>query len=271
MRSAVAALVGHSVRRSRGILLGMAGVLAGFQLLLAAVAGWLQTVSAFGQLGSLAPPAVRQLMGQSLLTVLSVSGVVALGYFHTAVEAALVILVLVIASEPADELESGFTDLVLSRRVPRTAVMARTSALLIAGPTFVVAAMGIGTAAGAAWILPPEVPGPSPRLVWSLMLNLWALAIAWGGIAMAVSAFSRRRGRVTSWVGLAALTALLIDYLARAWAPIQPVAWLSPFHYYSPIELVMGAAIPVHDVATLLSIGAGSTCLAWAGYSRRDL
>ena len=36
-------LIGHSVRRLRGLLLGMAAVLAGFQLLLAAMADWLRT------------------------------------------------------------------------------------------------------------------------------------------------------------------------------------------------------------------------------------
>lgn len=269
--SATAAMIAHSFRRHRGLVLGMSIVLAGFQVLLAAVADWLQAQSAFGQLGSLAPPAVRQLMGQSLVTVLSVSGVVALGYFHTAVEAALVILVLVIASEPADELDAGFTDLALSRDVPRSAVLARTSVLLLVGPTVVVGAMGVGSAVGARWMLPPDVYARLPRIVWLLMLNLWALVFAWGGIAMAVSALSRKRTHVTSWVGLAALTALLMDYLARAWTPMGGLAWLSPFHYYSPIDLAMGAPLPARDIVTLLSIGLAGVGLAWVAYSRRDL
>lgn len=270
MIAAAAALVAHSARRWRGLLVGMGLVLAGFQILLAAVAGWLGTQEAFGQLGNLAPPVVRQLMGSSLVTVLSVSGVVALGYFHTAVEAALVILALSLASEPADELEKGFTDLALSRSVSRSVVLLRTTVLLIVGPTVVVAAMGLGTWAGAAWYLPPELR-PSARLVQLLMANLWALTIAWGGLAMAVSALARKRSQVTSWIGLTALTALLVDYLARAWAPMSGVAWLSPFHYYSPIDLVMGAAFPARDLLVLLSLGAAGVCLAWVAYTRRDL
>lgn len=255
----------------RALLLGMALVLGGFQLLLAAMAELLHAQAAFGKLEALVPPAMRQLMGQSLVTMLSVSGVVALGYFHTAIEAALVVLVIVIGSEPADELDAGFLDLALSRPVPRVASQLRTTILMLACSIVVVATMGLGTAAGARWVMPAAISGPEPRLVLSLMANLWALMMAWGGITMAVASASRRRSRVMSVVGMAALVALLVDYLARVWTPARHVAWISPFHYYSPLELVMGAALPVQDVLTLLGIGVAGVAGAFVVFARRDL
>jgi ABC-2 type transport system permease protein len=249
----------------------MTGVLAGFQILLAALASWLRSQSGFSQLEGLVPPDVRQLMGQSLVTMLSVSGIVALGYFHTAIEAALVALVLVIGSEPADELDAGFVDLALSRPIARQALLARTLILMVSCPALVVGAMGLGTAVGARWVMPVSMAGPAPRLVLSLMLNLWALLMAWGGLAMAVAAASRKRSQVTSVVALAALAALLVDYLARAWTPIQRLAWLSPFHYFSPLDLVIGTSLAARDLAVLLGIGASGVLAAFVIYARRDL
>lgn len=271
MTRAVLVLASMSLRRVRGLLLAMTIVTSGFQVLLAALADWMRSQSAFSQIEGLVPAGVRQLMGTSLATMLSVSGIVALGYFHTAIEAALVALVIVIGSEPAGEIESGFVDLALSRPLARTIPILRTVLLLVVVPAAIVGAMGIGTAAGARWVMPPTLPKPTTRLVWSLMGNLWALLVAWGGVALAVASLSRRRGRAASIAGLAGIVLLLVDYLARAWKPLGQIAWISPFHFYSPLNLVMGNRFPASDVLTLLGIGGAGCVLAFAFYSRRDL
>ncbi len=271
MTQAVLVLASTSIRRMRGLLLAMTIVTAGFQVLLAALADWMGSQSAFSQIEGLVPAGVRQLMGPSLATMLSVSGIVALGYFHTAIEAALVGLVIVIGSEPAGEIESGFVDVALSRPLARAVPILRTVVLLLVLPAVVVGAMGIGTAVGAHWVMPPTLPKPTTRLVWSLMGNLWALLVAWGGAALAVASLSRRRGRAASVIGLAGIVMLLVDYLARAWKPLGQVAWVSPFHFYSPLNLVLGTRFPTSDVMTLLGIGGAGCALAFIFYSRRDL
>ncbi len=178
---------------------------------------------------------------------------------------------MVIGSEPASEIEAGFIDVTLSRPLARQVLLLRTLVLLVAVPAFVVGAMGLGTAAGAAWVMPPTLPKPTTRLVWSLMLNLWALLIAWGGITLAVASVSRRRDRVASIVGLAGVAALLLDYLARAWKPLEAVAWMSPFHFYSPLNLVIGSRFPAADVVALLAVGAAGWTVAFVLYAHRDL
>ncbi len=264
-------LTGHSLRRLRTLLLAMTGILAGFQVLVAALADWLASSSAFGQIAALVPPNVKALMGPSFLTMMSVSGIVALGYYHTAVEAALVALMIVAGTEPVGEQEAGFTDLVLSRSVPRTAVMGRTLLLVVLCPTIVVPAMGAGTAAGVRWMLRSDLPAPDPATIAAIMVNLWALLIAWGGIAMAVASVVRRRGQAVGLVAAAALVTVLIDYLARAWTTIRQVAWVSPFHFYSPLEIVTGAPLSTASVATLLAIGAVGATTAFVVFGRKDL
>ena len=71
--------------------------------------------------------------------------------------------------------------------------------------------------------------------------------------------------------GLLALTAYLTDYIARAWKPAESVAWLSPFRYYTPFELVMGSALPAKSLCVLGGIAVAGFALAYLLYSRRDI
>jgi ABC-2 type transport system permease protein len=64
---------------------------------------------------------------------------------------------------------------------------------------------------------------------------------------------------------------MLMDYLARAWTTLQKVAWLSPFHFYSPLELVTGTPLSVSNVLTLAGIGAAGAAAAFVIFARRDV
>ena len=64
---------------------------------------------------------------------------------------------------------------------------------------------------------------------------------------------------------------MLADYLARVWSPIKAVARFSPFHYYNPLDLVMGQPLPAGDLWILFAAGAAGLLLAAVVFSRRDL
>ena len=89
--------------------------------------------------------------------------------------------------------------------------------------------------------------------------------------ALAVSAVSRRRGVAGGFVGLLALSTFLLDYVARAWQPAESVAWLSPFRYYSPLDLVTGVAIPGKNLWVLGGVAVAGAALAFVLFSRRDI
>ena len=74
MIGATVVLVGHSLGRIRGVLVGLGLLLAGFQFLLTQVAGYLLRTSAFGQLSMIVPDFVRTIAGPSI------AGVVSFGY-----------------------------------------------------------------------------------------------------------------------------------------------------------------------------------------------
>ena len=116
-----------------------------------------------------------------------------------------------------------------------------------------------------------EAAWPSVGLVGSLAINLGFLMLCWAAIAMAIGCACRRRGSAGAIAGLLALTAYLTDYIGRAWKPAESVAWLSPFRYYTPFELVMGSAVSAKSLYVLGGIAAAAFALAYLLYSRRDI
>ena len=63
----------------------------------------------------------------------------------------------------------------------------------------------------------------------------------------------------------------VLDYVARAWPPAEWIAWLSPFHYYSPFDLLLGRPLPAGHLLLLGGLALGGFGIAYAVFSRRDL
>jgi ABC-2 type transport system permease protein len=261
----------YSLKRVRALVAAMTVLLAAFQVLLIVVAGSIQNSNSFEQLSELMPPFVRQLLGPSFLSLMSFRGIVCVGYFHLAVMGSLVGLAIALGTMPTSEIEIGFMDLILSRPVARHWIITRSIALMMICTLAVLAMMMLGTWAGLNWLAPQAVECPGPRLILSLALNLAVLMLCWNAIAMAIGASARRRSAAGGLAGLLALAMFLLDYVARAWEPAERVAWLSPFRYYSPFELVMGNPLSVKNLLVLTGIAVSGYALAYVLFSRRDI
>jgi len=270
MKGAYALLL-HSLKRVRTLVLVMGVLLAAFQFLLILVAGSIQRSNAFDQMSSFIPDFMRNLLGPSFVGLMSFSGIVCVGYFHIAVMGSLVGLIIALATEPASEIETQFMDLILSRPLARRWVITRSVVLIIICTAFVLAMMLLGTWSGLYLLAPTEAAWPSTTLVRSLALNLGVLMLCWGGVALAIASRSRRRSVAGSFAGVLALATYLLDYLARAWKPAESIAWLSPFRYYSPLDLIMGSDIPAHNLWVLVCIALGGFAFAYFLFSWRDI
>ena len=269
--SGALALLLNSLRRVRFLTVTLGVLLAAFQLLLTLVAGSIESSGGFSDFSSLIPDFMRELMGPAFVSLMSFSGIVTVGYFHVAVMGALMGLTIAIATEPAAEIDKGFMDLVLSRPLARPWVIARSIVLLVICSVFVLLMMALGTWIGMKYLAPAGAVGPSVSLIRSLAFNLLLLMLCWGGITLAFSSVSRRRGVAGASAGLLALATFLLDYVARAWEPAESVAWLSPFRYYSPLDLVTGAAFPAKNFWVLGGVAVGGAALAFVFFSRRDI
>jgi len=263
-------LLALSLKRARTLLLAMGLLLAAFQVLLVFVAHEIEHAEGFELLASVLPPFARALLGPSLASVMSFSGIVCLGYFDLGIVIALLALTIALATTPASEVETGFADLILARPLRRHWLITRTIALLLLAILIVLTLMMAGTWAGLAMLPPTNVRWPSVRLIGSLALNLGLLMLCWGGVAMAFGAICRRT--VASAVtGLLALAALLLELTGRLWPPANRFAWLSPFRYFIPFDIVMGSKLPIGNMIVLWAIAMTGFILAYFLFSQRDI
>jgi ABC-2 type transport system permease protein len=261
----------YTLRRVRTPVLATGGLLALFQVVLILVAGSIQRNGTFEQLGLLFPPFLRELLGPSFVAFLSFAGIVSVGYFHVAVMGAVISLPLALATIPTSEIETGFLELVLSRPVARHWIVTRTIVVTVVATVLVLTAMVGATWTALRTMAPRDASLPSLNLILSLAANLGALMLCWAGVAMAIGCGSRRRGLAAGAAGWLALAAFLLDYVGRLWKPAEKVAWLSPFRYYSPLEMVMGGPLPGNDLAVLGGTAALGFVAAYVLFARRDL
>jgi len=264
-------LMGHSLRRIRTLLLVMGILLGIFQVFLIIVASSIQQSAAFDQIGALLPPFVREMLGPSVTSFMSFPGIVCVGYFHLSVMGSLIALSIVLATMPASEIETGFMDLILSRPLARHWIITRTVLIVIACTLILLATMMAGTWIGLNSLAPLEARWPSPHLVLSLAANLGLLMLCWSGIAMVIGSAARRRSVAGGLAGITSLATFLLDYIARAWQPAESIAWLSPFRYFNPFQLLDGNPLAAKNVAVLGGIALSGFAASYIVFSRRDI
>lgn len=266
--SGLAALVAHSLRRRRGFLATTALVMSGFQFFVIAAARSIFRSDKFQQLQTLVPNFLEQWTN---MMAASFQGLVLFGYSHPLVELFLIAVAISIGTEPAAEIESKFVDLLMARPVPRSAVVARTLAVLLAATLLAIVSMLLGTAIGLRFLAPAGATLPPARVVASLAANLALLVLAWGGIALMFASFARRRATAAAVCGFLAFLMFVLDWVGRLWETVRPLSRLSPFHYFSPFAMIGGQPLDRVDLVALAAIFVATSIVANVLYSRRDL
>jgi hypothetical protein len=120
-------------------------------------------------------------------------------------------------------------------------------------------------------LVPRDLARATFQVVPELTLNLGALLLCWGGIALAVASAARRRSVAGAITALAAMACYMTDLIAQVWQPLRPVAEYSPFHYYSSLNLITGSSDATRHALTLVCIAAAGFALAYLNFRRRDL
>ncbi len=80
-----------------------------------------------------------------------------------------------------------------------------------------------------------------------------------------------RRGVAATATSLIAFAALILDWAHRLWPPLDVVAWLSPFNYFQPYELVAGEPLRPENLLVLWAIAMTGYIIAYFLISQRDI
>jgi ABC-type transport system involved in multi-copper enzyme maturation permease subunit len=264
----IGALIAHSLRRRRYFLTAIVSILFLFQFLLIGVGRALTKSGMFAQMSSFLPDFMQ---GFVSVGAMSFRGMVSFGYSHPIIEIFLIAMAIGIAGEVANEIELKFVDVLMARPVRRVASINRSVIALLLCTIAAVGSMLIGTFIGVHFLTPAGAEPPAPLLIATLAMNLTCLVLAWGAIALVIASASKRQNTVTTTCGLLALSMFIIDYVGRIWDKLEPLALLSPFHYYSPFQMLGGAAMEWKNVFVLIAIFVVGAIAANVIYARRDL
>lgn len=266
--SPTGSLVRHSLRRHRAFLAAVCLSVAAVELFVIVAARSLEMSGRFSLLGGMLPDFIARLTNMALV---SFRGFVLFGYSHPTVLLFLIAMAIAIGSEPAAEVESRFVDLMMARSVSRGAVIRRSVIVLVVATSLAIASMIAATFGGLRMLAPPTARVPEPRVILSLAANLGLVVIAWGAIALALASLAKRRVTAAVACGLLAFATFILDYVGRFWDAVKGISRISPFHYFSPFEMIAGRPLRMTDVAVLIAIAIAASVLAHAAYARRDI
>src|SRR5215217_5906053 len=246
----LAALVGRSFGRARGLLLTLTLVLMAFQVMVVAAGRYLRDTGAFATLVSAMPVFVQQIAGPFFS---GFGSMVAFGYFHPVVIIVFVGTAILVASEPAADVESGIVDLVLARPIRRWRIVARSLVMTALTTTAMAGLMVAASRVSMLFLAPEGASLPMSTLV-RLAANLVAVAWIMGAVSLATATVVRRRSIAAGIAALAALVLYLLNLLAEIWPAMSRYGRASPFHYYRPTLIMTGVGTGwAIDVAILVS------------------
>jgi ABC-2 type transport system permease protein len=265
------ALVLRSLSQSAKALIAVGLVLTALQVVLVLEASAQQEAQSFSRLAEMLPAFLRRTLGDLTLIAVSFQGAVSAGYFHPVIVLLVSFVGIYFGSEPAHDVEAGAVDLVLARPVRRHWLITRSLVLIVLTTCGAPAVMAMAMRLTLPLFAPADAPWPALAQVLKMSLNLAAVATAMGTISLAIASQAKRRGTPIAAAGVLTVFCYLVTFLEPTWTPAQAIGWLSPFHYFRPLNILAARAEPWRDLLVLGSIGALLAAVAYWQFSRRDL
>jgi ABC-2 type transport system permease protein len=170
----------------------------------------------------------------------------------------------------AGELEAGTLELTLVRPLRRSTYLAAHLALLLPGAVAITTAYAAGAVVADRAFDPPGEPLQPARMVAAAGLAT-VLVLALGGVALLASAVHSERGRALGWAIGVVVAMYAASFLFPLWRPLEPLARISIFWYFSPGPTIQKGDVLVGDLLLLAGIAAAAISAAFWQFARRDL
>jgi ABC-type transport system involved in multi-copper enzyme maturation permease subunit len=265
----LARLTTRTLARHKGLIAGMASVLAGFQVVLVVIGANLQREGLFAQLSAIIPVSVQGAFGGA--TLASYGGLVAFGFFHPVVVLALGVGTAYLAAELAGDVEDGLVDLIAARPVWRGLLVARAGLAFVAAASGMCVLMVIANRTTTLAYAGGTSPSPAFLPILKLAANLLAVTLCCGAGGLAIASAARRRATAAGSAGIVMVLMYLVNFAATWWRPARPFARFTPFRYFDAMPVMLGTRDPTSDIAVLLGAAAVLSLCGYLVYRRRDL
>jgi len=264
----ILALLGRQLRHMRWILAGLGVGLFLLEGIIIQLAKAFEGGPGIEQILDMLPDMILDLV-KAQIPAFTFPAFAAFGFMHPGALVASSAVIVMFATAPAGERDSGLLDLLLSRPVTRTKhLLASLLGVLLTATTMPLCLLA-GCATGLALV---EVPGELPWTAYVPAAALLAcLLAAVGGFSLLVGATARRRGTAVARIAAVLLVTYVADTLTKVFGALAPLRWATPFHWFDPISTTLDGRAPWGEAAVLLGAAAVPTALAFRCWRTRDL
>ena len=215
------------------------------------------------------PESIRAMLGAQGGFATDATGYLGMQYRHPFYLISTSGFVIAMASGAvAREIERSTALMLFAVPLARWRYLAANVASMVVVVVLLLVAVWAGTSLGVA------VTGLADVDMLTLMralVNLLALALAIGGIAMLLSSLSSDGGHVISVAAGVAAAMFFGDFVAAIWGPAEFVGYVSLYHYYNPLGVTQANGLPVRDLAVLLGVAVAGFGGALVAFQRRDV
>ena len=267
--AAVWAITLATLQRRYWSLVTFAGIAAAFQFIVAASFPAIGGMEAVQSVIETFPPGLRQLLklAPNLQAGFGLVDYLAFTWIHPFFLAVGTGFVVSRAADAlAAEIENGSIYLTLSRPVARWTLVLGKQGEIIISTGIIVLASFLGMALGI-YAAQLDLIILSRYVLVALMA--WLLFVALGGVGLFASSCSSRVGLAAGIGAVWTLVAFVLDVIPAT--AQSPFAWLNPWHYYFPQEIVAHQEINIAGLIVLIMWIVISTAMAAILFARRDL
>ncbi len=171
---------------------------------------------------------------------------------------------------PVGEIDRGTIDVLLGWPVSRWMITcSETCVIMING--LVIILFGTAGHLVVTYFMTQQNDPPGLLITLRIIINLYVLYLAVGGIAWCCSCTMERRGRAMGVSFAIVMLSFLLNFLAQFWPLAQPFAWLSVLKYYQPAQVVRDELWPIQNILILSAVAIGSWLVGAIIFSRRAI
>ncbi len=264
----IAALVRRNLRHQRWLLAGLFVGLIGWSVLLIRIGAEFASGSQLEQLLALLPAFLRDFVG-SQIGGASFPAFVGFTFQHPAIVGLSLAFMILAGTTPAGERDAGTLELMLARPLPRSRYLVAVIVTIIVDAIILSASILTGIIVGLGVVDAPEAVAWTqyvPSAAASMLLNL---AVA--GCALLAAVCAPRRGTAVAGIVAVIFVLYVVEIFADMWPPLASIRWISPFHYFKPVDAVVRAEPHARNDLVLFALFAVTTASALVIFRRRDI
>lgn len=215
------------------------------------------------------PPLMEKMLGQGFVDVIVKYGILTFGFVHPFTFIPFMLLMfLAISQMLTADITSGAIGFLLSRPLSRRRIFFNMAVVIWTGLALLSLALFLAPYLGILFFLEQHLT-VAPFV--NLSVNLYVVMLLISGYIAVFAAISDSGKKLFTYSGVMVLLFYLMELAAPLWRPLQWVAPVNPFHYYRPVELLMGQRIDAATAAILVLASAALYVIAAQLFHRRDI